>query len=207
MSNGISILNLCEETKPQLDPVSLRRIFLLLTRNHFADPENNYGGVPKAFKSFKYSDNDKERTLHIDLDYDYDEAQTEKRPIIFVGIKDFIFSKEVIDNFKDISDDNSKKDYVNLMATQVILRHVAMTPDEALMLGTLSTSFFLGIRSELLNKLSLAKFEIKSLSPPINIKGEDSADTQFKTDLLIDLVYHNSWETNSQSHRIKKIKS
>jgi hypothetical protein len=200
-----SILELCEEQKPQLDPVSLRRIFLLLTRNHFASPEDNFGGVPTAFKKFKYSDDPKEKTVHVDLDYLYKENDTERRPAVFVGVGDFDFETVVLDHYADKSEDNATTEYVNMASTQIVLSHVALSPDEASMLGTISASFYLGIRPAIKNALGTSEFDVKKLTKAKPIKGPDAADTQFRSDLIISLRWDNTWETHTESHRVKKI--
>jgi hypothetical protein len=198
----ISILDLCKQGDIQIDPVSIRAIFLLLTRNHFASSDN-FGGVPQSFKKFVYSDDPMKRSLHVELDYIYDEQDTEKRPVIFVGCENFMFSKEVIDNYLDSKVDLAGQEFYNVVATRLKFRHLALTADEALMLGTLTTSFYLGIRAVLQEAMRLKKFEVLSLSPPHLVKH--SADKQFLCDLSIDVVYQNTWETNAESHRIKKI--
>jgi hypothetical protein len=202
---GLGILELCAKQRPQLDPVSLRRIFLLLVRNHYADPENNFGGVPDCFKQFKYSDNDKERQVNIELDYVFNNyAMQESRPGIYVGFSDFQFQKQVINNYIDVSDDMATETFFSLATTQLQVQHLSAEADEALQMATITTSFFRGLRKVLMANLKgLKKFEVETLSKVALL--DDEADKHFQANMTARLVYHDDWETSIESHRIKKI--
>jgi len=202
MHSNLAVKEVTHRPDTQLDPISLRKIFLRLLRNHYADP-NNFGDVPEAFKQFKYSEEPKERTLNIDLDYHYDNFQLEYGPMLFVGLGDFDFSKQIMNNTTGNTVDNSGTNYDNLVRTNLIVQHINLTPDEALMLGTITTAFLRGIRSTIMSSLDLVQFDVMKLS---RVQQDDkTADKAFISTLTSTLAFHSTWTTYIESHRIKKV--
>lgn len=203
METQQSIIDICAEEGIQKDPVTLRKIFLLALRNHYADPEQNFGGVPKNFKNFKYSDDETERTVDIDLDYVFDNYKLDQRPVIFVGFGNFKFEKQVLNNYIDNTADYAATGFYNITNTQCIIRHVSKEPDEALKMGVITTAFFRGLRTTLMHSFSLKSFEVTQLSKPQML--DNTADKQFEVVAAIELAYQDYWQTFIESHRIKKI--
>src|SRR5882672_1429329 len=89
-----------------LGPVSLRRIFLLLTRIHYSDPAH-YGEFKDKMAKFVWSQDDTKRKLFIDYDYNYRPTNLEQRPAVFVGVDDVTYRRVVIDNARNVTEDNS----------------------------------------------------------------------------------------------------
>lgn len=198
-----SILDICSEDNIQIDPITLRRIFLILIRNHYAEPINNFGGIPDSFKTFKYSDDPKERTLDIQLDYNYDSKKLDQKPCIYLGFGNFDFSKQVINNYMGNNEDHSNTEFCNATKVNCTIKHISAKADEALMLGVISAAFFRGIATTIRETLRLRGFEVVQLTQPR--VSDASTDTQFTVDLHMTLLYSSNWQTYSESHRIKKI--
>ena len=94
-----------ELKETSLDLVQLRRIFLMLTREHFSDAANYYRVEEMA--PIVYHEEPAKRTLDIDLDYIYDANEVEKKPSIYVGTGPVQFAKQVVDNYETASEDGS----------------------------------------------------------------------------------------------------
>lgn len=187
-----------------LDPVSLRRIFLLLTRNHYSDPAY-FGNLPQSFKKFRYNDNPRDSKLRIELDYAFDPKNQEQPTGIYIGVGPVQSSSRVIDDFNRNNEDLSGATRHQLDQTQIILSHVSASPDEALTLGVLSKAFFQGIGPLLRQRFrNIAGYRILSLSAPQRTE-EKGNNVFYKVDLNIGLAIPSEWETTIESLRVKRI--
>jgi hypothetical protein len=191
------------ETVYQIDPVSLRRIFLILTRNHFADP-NYFGEVPPSFKKFVYSDNNNKRTVKVDLDYSFNPEKTEQETAIYVGVGDVESTDQVMNNFVKSTEDLSGRENVQTDKCVVTIRHVSPSADEALIMGVISKGFFQGMRQHIKARLCLRGYSVLKLGKPVPV-NEDSADSLYQCDLTIGVTMDSNWVTSSESHRVKRI--
>lgn len=188
-----------------LTPVSLRRIFLLLTRLHFSDSKH-YGDKAEPLKDFIWSADDKVRKLFIDYDYHYQPTHLEQRPAVFVGVDDLIFTRQVLDNQRENTEDRSGTNFTYKAETSIILRHISLTPDEALTLGELSVDFFAGVRKMLMETMRLQHFDVTALkSTRPFLRTEVQSDQQFSCDLIMRISFLYDWVTFRESHRIKTV--
>lgn len=188
-----------------LTPLTIRSIFLMLTRIHWSDPDN-FGSLKPKLVNFVWSRDEKQRTVNIDYDYNYDENVMSQRPSIFVGTSDFDFLRVVVDNRRGISEDRSTEDYVKLASTNIILRHIGKTPDESWTMADLTTQFFLGMRKMLQEQLKVHAFEATKLvaSKPFE-RAANQANSQFIVDLLLSLQYNAAWLIVREGHRLKTV--
>ena len=191
--------------KIALTPVTVRGIFLLLTRLHWSDP-NYYGAAKAKLGTLYWAKTEKERTLLVDYDYNYDPARSDKRPAIYVGTSDFDFRRVVVDNKHSQTDDRAGEQYVSLAGTNVIVRHIGASPDESLAMADLTGQFFLGMRKLIQEALKVHAFEVGKLaaSKPFE-RAPQSADQQFMVDLIMNLQYNAVWLIWREGHRIKTV--
>lgn len=187
----------------QIDPVILRRIFLILTRNHYAQP-SYFGRVPDSYRNFKYSDLSSESSLKIELDYAFDPKATEQPQGIYVGVGDVKTQKQVVDSYAGAPPDLSGRQHVDTDSTIVTLTHVSKSPDEALQMGVISKGFFQGMRDLIKGKLNLRGYQVVALTSPRMVEA-DSQNTGYRVDLAIQLTFSSNWQTQIESHRIKKV--
>jgi len=188
-----------------LGPVSLRRIFLLLTRIHYSDPAH-YGEFKDKMAKFVWSQDDTKRKLFIDYDYNYRPTNLEQRPAVFVGVDDVTYRRVVIDNARNVTEDNSGTSSSYAAETGIIFRHISMTPDEALALGEMTAMFFTGMRKNLIQQMKLHAFDLVKLSStkPF-LRSSEEPDQQFVCDTVLRLSYIHDWTTRWESHRIKTV--
>jgi hypothetical protein len=190
-----------------LTPVTLRSVFLLLTRLHYSDPAN-YGQMSKKFEKFIWNADPKIRTLHIDYDYNYGPSALDRRPAIYVGTDDVMFNKVVMDNYASHTFDRSGERKNKVAKTIIIVRHIGSSPDESLALADMSADFFMGIGSMMKDAMGqrLMEYEVTGVksSRPFE-KSAQQADQNFIADLLIGFAYNSAWLINYESHRIKTI--
>jgi hypothetical protein len=188
-----------------LTPVTIRKIFILLTRLHYSDPDH-FGSLKPKLSKFVWSADLKLRGIHIDFDYNYDPEKTDLRPAVFVGTSDIDYRKLVINNQQSQTADRSGEIFVKQAGTNIILRHIGKTPDETWALGDMSAQFYMGITKMLQERLKVSSFEVVKLmaSKPFERKSQE-ADSQFIVDLIMNLQYNAAWLTTREGHRIKTI--
>jgi hypothetical protein len=188
-----------------LTPVTIRGIFLLLTRLHWSDP-NFYGSAKSRLGTLYWAKEEKERTLLVDYDYNFDPARSDKRPAIYVGTADFDFRRAVIDNRHSQTEDRAGEQYAMLGGTNVIIRHIGSTPDESLAMADLTGQFFLGMRKLIQESLKVHSFEVVKIaaSKPFE-RAPQAADQQFMVDLILNLQYNAVWLIWREGHRIKTV--
>lgn len=189
-----------------LNPVSIRGIFLMLTRIHWSDPDN-YGTMKHKLGGMVWSKNVEKSKVFIDYDYNYNPEEIGKRPALFVGTGDFGFRKVAVDNLRSRSEDRATDDYVMVTETNVIIRHIGKTPDESLAMGDLTSQFFLGMRKLLQDRLKVHGFDIIKLasSRPFESPSQ-KADSQFVVDLIMSLQYNSVWLITREGHRLKTVR-
>ena len=183
------------------DPVILRRIFLLHTRELFSDP-NNYANYSEL-KELLYTDNKSTRTLDVDLDFVYDSEEISKKPAIYVGTGPINFEKQVVNNSAGTPSDSA---FVTTMQarTAINIKHVSNHADVSLMLGALSTNYFGAIRSSIFDNFpDILRYEIKQIAGPNLIEG--TKIRSFQTNVTIDLAFDALWSIVRESHLIKSV--
>jgi len=188
-----------------LTPVTIRGLFILLTRLHYSDPDH-YGKLKSKLQNFVWAKEAKDRTVLVDYDYNFDSARLDLRPAIFVGTSDFDFKKVVVANQISQTDDRSGELFGKIASTNIIIRHIGKTPDESWALGDLTTQFYMGITKLLQERLKPQSFEVVSLkgSRPFEHK-EQEADQNFMVDLIMNFQYNAAWLVVREGHRIKKV--
>lgn len=185
--------------------VSIRRVFLLLTRMNYSDPVN-YGRQTKLFQNYYWNMDSAKSTMAIDLDFDFDPTKLEKFPAIFVGTDDVLYRSPVIDDHVQLNEDGSGQEYVYIGSTNVIIRHIGKTGDESMALADLSRNFFKGMRKMMMENGMLSKYEVPRIttSKPFH-RNPQQADQWFEADLLITMSFNDPWTIFRESHRIEHI--
>lgn len=192
-----------EELKEtSLDLVRLRRIFLMLAREHFSDEANYYRVEEMA--PLVYHEEPAKRSLDVDLDYVYDPGEVGKRPAIYVGTGPVQFAKQVVDNYETTSEDGAVRYHTTRGSVQIGVSHIATEADLALQLGVQSLHFFAGIRHLLMGALpDMLQYEVLQLTQPQLINPDKIRN--FQVDLQISLQFNTDWATYVEGHRISDI--
>lgn len=189
-----------------ITPVTLRRIFVTLARLHYSDANNFGEKVPPAFKQFIWSKDPQKSRLRIDNEFIYDVKKVDLLPGIFVGCGDTLYAKKVVDNQRAPTSSRDGQSYVKIGSTTVTLAHITMTPDEALMLGDISSQFFMGIQTLMQEQAGFLTYEVASTSRVRMLKtSAEERDKQFAVDLNINIQFNAVWTIFRESHRIKTI--
>jgi len=190
-----------------LTPVTIRRIFLLLTRLHYSTPDN-YGVLKPKFERYVWHKETKLSTVHVEFDYKYNPAALDDRPSIWVGLDDINFKKVVLNNEGKPTETRSGQGSIKVASTAIIVRHVSKSADEVLALADLSCQFFMGIQPMIRDALGQLVLEYDVMtcksSRPFE-KTSQQADQHFVSDLIIAFSYNHTWMTEFESHRIKTI--
>lgn len=185
-------------------PTNLRKMFLLLTRMHYSAPEN-FGELADLLKNYVWKA-EEPRGLDVLLDFDFDRSKARTVPAIFVGMTDFIYSRRVLDNHKEFTDDRAGRMQVKSVGTTVVLRHTSASADEAFNLADLTAQFYLGAQDMMREQAGFAQFEVQNLlQPKIFNRSPEQSYQQFEADVILGLQFTATWWTFTESHRIKQI--
>jgi hypothetical protein len=188
-----------------LDPVQLRRIFLLLLRDVFST-EENYDNEELKHPPVIYSEKETLKTLDVELDFLYDPEKVGPRPGVYVGLGPINFEKKVIGDDAGFSYDNSTHYFTCLANTILQIRHVSTTPDFSYLLANHTTMSLLASRPFLLSNLpGLGAFEIQQINP-VQLFDPDPVK-EFKVDVIFKLVFSFSWSVSLEGHRLKSIET
>jgi hypothetical protein len=183
-----------------LDPVTLRRVFLLATRQLFSDPEN-YGSLRARLDRYVYSEDLKTSTLPVELDFEYNAVELQPRHAIYVGVGDIGFSSQVLDHRADISEDRAKVTYTQAASTALRLRCVAPVADEPLYLATVASAYYMAMSRVFMVNLGLSRFDLATLSAPQLV---DKAPTRmFEVQFAAKLDFHFNIVSTLEGQRLK----
>jgi hypothetical protein len=141
--------------------------------------------------------------VEVDLDHVFNNIDALHEPAIYVGFDDFQFSRQVLNNYLDSSEDGAREDFTNMAMTTLLIKHVSGEPDEALTMGVVTTAFLRGLRSTMIKTFRFKQYEVVSLTKPALMN--DEADKTFQVNTVVRLIYNDVWETYTESHRIKKV--
>lgn len=185
-----------------LNSSNLRTIFLLLTRAHYSDAKN-FGYLEEQLKCVVWDADHSKSVLEIDPTYQYDLNRDSRKPGIYVGVdRPSEFSKIDLNSRQGNLPDNSGFFSGQLLRTAVSFIHVFESPDQALLAADCTTSFFVGVKESLRNKLNLSSFEPISISAPVLI--EKTPERFFRVDATFGIAFNYSVLVNIESHRLKK---
>jgi hypothetical protein len=188
------------QTMESLDPVTLRRVFLLATRQLFSDPEC-YGDLRDKLSRFIYSDDQKLCTLPVELDFEYNPTTLQPRHAVYVGFADTSFTPLVIDHKADISEDRARITYVQGASTALRLRCVAPVADEPLYLATVATAYYMAMSRVFMLNLGLSRFDLQTIAGPQLV---DRAPTRmFEASFTAKLDFHFNIVSVLEGHRLK----
>jgi len=183
-----------------LDAVSLRRVFLLATRELFSDPVN-YGDLSEKLSRFKYSEDAKDSTLIVDLDFEYNPKELQPRHAVYAGLGDVTFDTLVLDHKAEISEDRAKITYVQSAKTALRIRCVAPNADEPLYLATVAAAFFFAMRPVFMDELGLSRMDLSGVTAPQLI---DKAPTRmFEVSFAANLAFNFNVISTLEGHRLK----
>lgn len=184
-----------------LDPVLLRRIFLLYVRDLYSDTKL-YGHL-EELKNLVYSPDKKLRTLDVDLDYVYDPEEIAKRPSVYVGVGGITFQKQAINNFAGSYHDGQTLSTME-MKTSVVFKHMSNYVDVSLNLASLTANHLAGIRPVVHQRFpAILSYELASISAPSLVEG--SKVRLFQTNTTFNMALNAGWEHLAEKILIKNI--
>ena len=183
-----------------LDAVSLRRVFLLASRELFSDPYN-YGDLRSKLDRFKYSDIAADSTLLVDLDFEYNVKELQPRHAVYVGLGDVEFSTIVLDHRAEISEDRASITYVQSATTSLRIRCVAPNADEPLYLATTAAAFFFAMRPQFIQELGLSRMDLGKVTSPQLI--EKAPTRMFEVSMVANLAFNFNVVSVLEGHRLK----
>jgi len=188
----------------QLDPVQLRRVFLLLSRACFNSKDAYDLTSELKDPEIVYNDKASKRTIDVELDFLYDPEKVNEEPCVYVGLGDISFERKGVGDVSGISEDNSTYYYACESSVPLFLRHVSASPDMSYLLANHSLLFYLAMKRLLLSNIpGLGDIKLQTMSK-VNINQVEQKRS-FRTDVTFILSVIFSWASTSEDHRIKDI--
>ena len=175
-------------------PSSIRRYFLLLVREHWADPANHGADLKDTFSCLSYPD-----SLDVRLSGEKGDSTRE----IIVGLGPMNFGKISFGDVSLVSDDNATEDRAVPASCAISFLHAAPGQDEALDMAWSTCSFLLGFKVPIMNTVGLENFQPKGLGPQENT--DKKLSSRFVVDLAFELSFYCSVATTVESHRLKRV--
>lgn len=183
-----------------LDPVVLRSVFLLATRQLYADAEN-YGDLREPLGRLVYRPELADCTLPVELDFEYNPAELSPRHAVYVGLGDCKFGTAVLDHRADVSEDRAKITYMQNAETTLRLRYLAPTAAAALHLATVGAAYYMAMSRVFLDRLGLNRFDLQVLSAPQLV---DKAPVRlFEVSLGANLAFNFNIVSTLEGQRLK----
>jgi len=187
-----------------INPVQLRRIFLLITRECFSSEDMYDMDEELRDPAVVYDESPKKRKVDVELDYLYDAEKVDEVPTVYVGIGDIKFQRKVVGDMHSVSKDNSTKYYANQSDTNLHLRHVSTSPDMSLLLANHTAGFYLAMKNLLLSNIpGMGDFRLDSISSVKLVQAEKAR--VFRTDVIFGMTTMFSWTTDREDHTLKDI--
>lgn len=189
-----------------LDPVDIRRNFLLLTRFHFSDSVH-YGPMTELSDLVYTRNPTTNNTLSIELSFinPMEEGKNaENLPAIRVHGGDWVFKKADLGQHAkrtDAGEELARQE----VTTAVRIVHMARSPEVAAMLATQTVGFYGAIGRDLIHAMNLTSFDIAQMSNVNIMTGEDKQNVTYRVDVLINLTFNCIWSSLIESKRIKTI--
>lgn len=189
------------KTVKVIDPYSIRKVFIILLRNFYSDPDN-YKNMPNAFNKYIYTTG-KDSSLKIEGDFRGNINDTQNSPGIYISAGPFQFKKDMVDNFagNEIRNETTQRS-MNVTA-QINFNHIANDPDDVVILTTLTSAFLLTVSDIIRSTMNIKSLELNQILPVQLISGE-SAISVYSSSVVAVAQYENSWGVSMESNKIKK---
>ena len=206
----------------QLNILTFRRVFLLLTRQFFADPLNFNVAIQQDWlrniAHYTYSDpvidpeHKQNCTVDIYLDYLYGDNVSRmeyigegQNPFIVLNISNIQYEPINILNYttKILPDGSGSIQTFNSTCAIKFTVYAKSYADTAI-LSQLLSSHFIGLRPYILQQLGLLEYTPIVLSSPVCINNEEANKT-FKAEFALNLKFENRYKSRIASCRIKTI--
>ena len=183
---------------------NMRKLFLTLTRAHFAD-DHNFGPLRDVLSGLIWTDDQKTRKIKIELQHQYNVGPIQDfLPCISVGVGKTTMEEEVIGNYAGHNADNSVEYKVVEATTPLQWVSYATEDDLCSNLAETLFSFFSAIRRMLTDQVGLRHFHMNEIDMPVRISPPDKIP-YFRVDLRGIMKYNHVIALHTESHRLKKV--
>lgn len=187
---------LLEAGRYALDPVVLQRIFLILVRAHYSDP-NHFGSASKVMEDYRYAPEPEKNRINIIEAPEYGTRDTDFYPAITINCGGAKFEKHVIGDM-----DPAENRYGYKANSQIDITHYAHSAREALTLGNFTTGYIIGYQRFYLRQIGASRLVPGALSPAQLVKGNDTADQVYSSTFSFAIDYDYSWTATIEAHLI-----
>lgn len=186
-----------------LDPVQLRRIFLLLTRDVYAT-ERNFSSEELKVDPVKWSEEKRDRTLDVQLNFTYENNVVNPKPAVYVGLGNTDFNRQAINDFSDRSTDNATTYYTKGSKVPLIFEHVSTSGDFSYLLANHTARSFSGLIPFCKRNIPpLTDMQLVQISAIQMRDKTDEKEFVTKVTFMLDAAF--SWNVTLESHRLKNL--
>ena len=188
-------------TKDPIVPSTLRRMFLLLIRGHWSDPENFGPGLSDSLKCLHWSPDPGDSTVDIELGGSINQDVGEH--VIWITVGNYRFTKVTFGNRADYGEENATEYRTMPCQCQILFRHEAPTVDQAYDMAWTTFCFLLGFTDPILLALggAAASFTPELIGEP-QLK-EESPAKRIRVDVGARLDINLTVATVLESHTLK----
>jgi hypothetical protein len=206
----------------QLNILTFRRVFLLLTRQFFADPLNFNVAIQQDWlrnmAKYTYSDpvidpeHKHDCTVDVKLDYLYGDNVSRmeyigegQNPAIIITVSDVSYEPiHSLDTTSAYTKDRSGCIQTYNSACLIKFTVYAKSFADTAILSQLVSSHFIGLRPYIINQLNLQEYTPQGLTSPVCINSEEANKT-FRAEFAVKLSFENRYKSRLASCRIKTI--
>lgn len=192
------------ETAQPLDPISLRRAFLITTRQIFGHPDN-YGVLAPLLGKYVYDADETVSKLPVRLDYEFDPEKLggSGTPTVWVGMGDLDLEQLVVNNAARSLEANAGYKNVQRAGAVMAIKCVSGNADEALGLATIAANYYAGLRQLLMDRLGLQNFQVRRIGRPQLV--DKAPDRMISSDCTIAITFNFTLNATVEGHRLKTI--
>lgn len=185
------------------DPTVMRRMFLLVIRNHFSHPEN-YRNMRPLLEKFIYHQDDNIRTLDVELGSLFDPKKLPKRtPTIFVNFGAVNFKDSGTGNHGGYSEDNATESVLQFAEGQFSILVVSLDSDEGGYLASQVTNLMMALTHVMCNNSDITYARVIGMSDPQLLK--ESPERAFVSSVTGQVSWEWHWKLYMEGLLLKKV--
>jgi hypothetical protein len=186
-----------------MNSFTARKKILTLVRNLYASSDN-FIYPEMEISQFTYSSELEKTRLYIENDYMFDPANTTNVPAVFVGLGDTSVESIVLNDVSTFDSGNEDKYNTVKMTVPVVITHIARDPDEAILLATNTSAFFVAYRDMLTRESDIQDIRVAQVGYPKMVET-NSPDRRFQSAVILQLVGNFTVVTSPEENILKKI--
>lgn len=181
---------------PLLDPHTIRKIFKLLMKAHWADSRNHGRYASELCDS---------ANVTVLLSYELDDKNLDPIPSVKVKTRATKLDKKTLNNYSGVTKDYQKETTGTIVETLVVFEHMFQDAEQALIAAQSTAEFLLGVRELLMKAFKFSMIELVEIG---DLQLTDPRpERYYRVDVSLKLNYNIAITVNLESHLIKTVET